>query len=61
MVYKSKAKVLNSLLCRAGSEEGSEAATSSLLQCLGHIKVSSSIDSLALEHYYLVTYHALRI
>ena len=40
MVYKSKAKVLNSLLCRAGSEEESETATSSLLQCLGHIKVS---------------------
>ena len=40
MVYKSKAKVLNGLLCRAGDEEESETATTSLFRCLGHIKVS---------------------
>ena len=42
LVFKSKSRVLNSLVCKTSNEEESETTTSELIECLGHIKVNTN-------------------
>ena len=51
--------MLNSLLCRASSEEESEWITSSLKECLGHVKVRTSAAVVELCTHFNVAYQLL--